>query len=92
MTERQGQDFTFFVYKYTKYTDLTKSNLRSWDLNTSACLEQFHGHTAAITTMSTDPMCEILYTGGGDGLIILWNIDTGRQIKANPTCVVISKS
>jgi len=39
----------------------------------------FHGHVNWVTGLAIDPRSELVYSGGHDGTIRVWNIATGRE-------------
>jgi ribosome biogenesis protein ERB1 len=46
-------------------------------------IQIFKGHTGAVTTMSTDTVGKILYTGSSDATIRSFNITTGQCIRVS---------
>jgi WD40 repeat protein len=51
------------------------------DLNSSTAIKKFEGHTQRITFLKQTP-CRKLISGSYDGLIKIWDIDTGECLKS----------
>ena len=44
------------------------------------CIQILHHHTEAINTIAVHPNGQTIATGSDDGMIVLWNLQTGRQV------------
>ena len=59
----------------------TDKTARIWDVETGQCLQVLTGHTAPVypTVFSNDGL--IFATRGEDGLIYLWNVNSGTCVR-----------
>ncbi len=55
-----------------------------WDVRTQKPLHVFSGHTSMIYAISFDQHSDLMASGGADGVMRLWNVETGTLIKAAP--------
>lgn len=52
-----------------------------WDIQTGDSVRLFLGHTASVVSVAVSPDGRWLTTGSEDGVIIVWDIGTGKRIK-----------
>ena len=53
--------------------------LRLWDPNTRTCLTVLRGHADAIRCLSGSSTSHIVFSGGRDGILNEWNLQTGDR-------------
>ena len=58
------------------------AGLKLWDLATGALVRSFEGSKGPVKAMAYSPDGRFLVSGGSDGVLRLWDIDTGRDVVA----------
>ncbi len=63
------------------YTDPYESSLKVWDLTTGICKRALTDHTTSHTPLrlSITPDARRAISGGSDGSITVWNLETGKR-------------
>jgi WD40 repeat protein len=54
--------------------------VRLWDVASRQVLQQFPGHQARIGTVAFHPQGQLIATGGQDGLVEIWNLESGECV------------
>ena len=62
-------------------SDESDKTVRMWSMTTADCVRIFVGHTAFITALECAPNGKILASADTSGIIILWDIAKGTEIK-----------
>ena len=52
-----------------------------WDLETNRVIRHYHGHLSGVYTLSLHPTLNILFTGGRDSAVRVWDIRTKAQVQ-----------
>jgi len=74
-------------YRYNRDGDLIFSTAKdqhicAWFAHNGERLGTYHGHQGAIWTVDVDPTSTILASGSADNTIRLWDVKTGKCLKA----------
>merc|ERR1719188_2475882 len=57
-----------------------KGLVRYWSAKSGTLLMVMQGHQGKVTSVATSPTADRALSGGEDGTIRLWDLDTGRQL------------
>ena len=67
-------------WSLTGNTPINDSELRLWDLASGQQVRQFQGHTDYVAAVAIAPNGRIAASGGGEGSLWVWEIETGRAL------------
>ncbi|MFM2310967.1 MAG: hypothetical protein RLZZ04_243 [Cyanobacteriota bacterium] len=61
--------------------DSIDSTIRIWSVDTGRCIQVLHGHKSAVRGLNLTPNNQTLVSGSNDGMIRLWDLETGQTRK-----------
>ncbi len=77
------------IDKLQLFTAAEDYKIRVWDLRTSACLAVLESHYSVITAVQFSLDHTLLYSGGRDNVVTIWDIDTHKKSKTIPVYEVL---
>ncbi len=55
--------------------------IRVWSIKNKAIQQRLRGHVAPVSALATDASGTRLASGATDGMVVVWDIETGRQLR-----------
>jgi WD40 repeat protein len=71
-------------YEPRKYGDVSDTHVRLWDARTYTLVWELKGHVKGVRRVVFSPDGTLLASSGDDGLVILWDVQTGRMVRQLP--------